>query len=141
MDPIALNLISGLLGALIGAGISVYIFHRSQFETARQKLLALVYQLGFESWYNPQEGKPGIIFHEHYRFLWVSYAELRQCLLLPWRRKSLDKAWQKYMQMDHYYDDIPDSEFQKIFAKGVHKTREEAVKASSEFVRFLTGMR
>jgi hypothetical protein len=43
--------------------------------------------------------------------------------------------------MDHYYDDIPDNEFQKIFVKGVYTSREEAVRASSEFVRFLTEMR
>lgn len=140
MDPVALNLISGLLGALIGAGISLYIYRRSQFETARQKLLALVYQLGFESWYNPQEGKPGNIFHEQYRFLWVLYTELRLCLLLPWKRKRFDKAWQKYMRID-YYEEIPDDEISKIFSKGTHSSRDEAVRASSEFVSFLTKMR
>lgn len=140
MDSISLNLILGLLGALIGAGISLYIYRRSQMETARQKLLALVYQLGFESWHNPQEGKPGIIFHEHYRFLWVSYTELRQCLLLPWKRKRFDKAWHGYMRMDDY-DEIPDDEFYKIFSKGTHTSKEEAVRASSEFVSFLTKMK
>ncbi len=140
MDSISLNLISGLLGALIGAGISLYIYRRSQMETARQKLLALVYQLGFESWHNPQEGKPGIIFYEHYRVLWVLYTELRQCLLLPWKRKKFDKAWQKYMRID-YYDEIPDNEFYKIFSLGTHTSKEEAVRASSEFVSFLTKLR
>jgi hypothetical protein len=137
MTSLLFNLISGLVGALIGAGISIYIYRRSQRDAAQQKLLAMVYRLGFESWYNPQEGKPGLIFHEHYNLLWSLYAELRQCILMPWNRKRLDKAWQKYMHMDNYYDEIPNSEFWKIFAKGTHTSKEEAVRASSEFVDFL----
>jgi hypothetical protein len=52
MDALSLNLISGLLGALVGAGISLYIYRRGQFEAARQKLLGLVYELGFGSQVN-----------------------------------------------------------------------------------------
>jgi hypothetical protein len=101
------NLLSGLIGALLGAAITYYIHHRSQFDTARQNLLAIVYQLGYESYSKPADGKPELPFREHYRLLWVAYSGLRRCLLFPWSRKSLDKAWHKYAHME-FYDEIPD---------------------------------
>ena len=137
MDSLVANLLSGLFGALIGAFISIYIYHRSRLHAARQKLLALVYQFGFQSWWNPEQGKPTMIFHNNYPALWGAYTDLRQCLP-PWRRKGLDKAWQKYMRMDHYYDEIPDDQIGKIFHKGAVTSRDEAVKLSGDFVAFLT---
>ncbi len=102
-------------------------------------MLALVYPIGFKSWWTPEEGKPALIFHENYSELWGAYAALRAAL--PWwKRKKLDKAWQRYMVID-YYDQIPEDEYSKVFQKGTHKSREEAVERSGEFVRYLIGLR
>jgi hypothetical protein len=139
MDSVTSNLLSGLIGALIGASISFYVHYRSRLDAARQKLLGLVYRLGFQSWWNPESGKPALIFHDNYPALWEAYAELRRYLPV-WRRKSLDKAWQKYMRIE-YYDEIPDDEPWKVFQKGTVTSRDEAVRVSGEFVRFLTNMR
>jgi hypothetical protein len=79
------------------------------------------------------------IFHDNYPLLWEAYAELRQSLPM-WRRKSLDKAWHKYM-CNEYYDEIPDDQPGKVFQKGTVKSRDEAVRVSGEFVSFLTRMR
>jgi len=40
-----------------------------------------------------------------------------------------------------YYDQIPEDEYSKVFQKGIHKSREEAVAKSGEFVRYLIGLR
>jgi len=85
------------------------------------------------------EGKPALIFQKHYAELWTAYATLRSAL--PWwRRKGLDTEWQKYMVID-YYNLIPEKQYSKIFQKGTHKTREDAVKSSSEFVRYIITLR
>lgn len=139
MNPVVSNLLSGLIGALIGAFITSYFYYRSRQDSARQKLLGLVYQLGFKSHWDPEPGRPALIFHEHYPRLWEAYADLRRSLP-RWRRKSLDKAWQKYVKVE-YYKDIPDDQISKVFFKGTVSTKEEAVRVSSEFVIFLSGMR
>lgn len=139
MNGVASNLLSGLIGALIGAFISFYIYRRNRRDAARQKLLTLVYRLGFESWWNPETGKPAIIFHDNYPSLWEAYEQLRHCLPI-WKRKRLDQAWHKYMS-NEYYDEIPDDQIGKVFQKGTFTTRDQAVKASQEFVSFLTRMR
>ncbi len=139
MNPVVFNLLSGLIRALIGAFITFYLYYRSRQDAARQKLLGLVYQLGFKSYWNPELGKPGIIFHDRYPSLWEAYADLRRSLPL-WKGTTLDKAWHKYVKID-YYDDIPDDEISKVFSKGIPSTKEEAVRVSSEFVSFLSKMR
>jgi hypothetical protein len=40
-----------------------------------------------------------------------------------------------------YYDQIPNDEYSKVFHKGTHKSREEAVEKSAEFVRYLVALR
>jgi len=40
-----------------------------------------------------------------------------------------------------YYDTIPDSEYSKLFLKGTHTSREEAVEKSSEFIQYLVKLR
>lgn len=40
-----------------------------------------------------------------------------------------------------YYDQIPDEQYSKVFQKGTHKTREEAVERSGEFVKYLIQLR
>lgn len=139
MEQYILNLASALIGAIIGAYVAIRINSANRRIAAIEKMLALVYPIGFKSWWKPEEGKPALIFHENYSELWGAYAGLRAAL--PWwKRKGLDKAWQRYMAID-YYDQIPDDQHSKIFQKGTHKSREEAVEKSSEFVRYLIELR
>ena len=56
------------------------------------------------------------------------------------KRQGLDKAWHRYMVVD-YYDEIPGHEYSKVFHKGTHKSREEAVQRSGEFVHYLVELR
>ncbi len=129
------DLLSGVIGAMLGAYVAIKINSDNRKIAAIEHMLSLVYQIGFKSWWQPEEGKPALIFQENYSELWAAYAALRTALPF-WKRKSLDTAWQKYMVID-YYDQIPDSQYSKIFQKGTHKTREEAVEKSGEFVKYL----
>jgi hypothetical protein len=139
MDQFMSNLVSGFLGAVLGGYVAIRINRGNRKVAATEQMLSIVYPIGFKSWWQPEEGKPALIFHEHYSELWAAYAALRTAL--PWwKRKSLDAAWQRYMVID-YYDQIPDDQSSKIFQKGTHKTREEAVERSSEFVKYLIELR
>ena len=130
---------SGVIGAILGASVTIWINYVNRKIAAVERMLSLVYPIGFKSWWKPEEGKPALIFHENYSELWGAYAALRAAL--PWwKRKKLDKAWQRYMAID-YYDQIPDDQYSKVFQKGTHKSREEAVDRSGEFVRYLIGLR
>ena len=139
MKPPLLNLTSAFVGAIIGAYVAIRINRANRRIAATEKMLALVYPIGFKSWWKPEEGKPALIFHENYSELWGAYSALRAAL--PWwKRKGLDKAWQRYMMID-YYDRIPEDEYSKVFHKGTHKSREEAVERSGEFIRYLVELR
>ena len=139
MEHYILPLTSGFIGAILGAAVAFRINSSNRKVAAVEKMLSLVYPIGFKSWWQPEEGKPGLIFHENYSELWAAYAALRAAL--PWwKRKGLDKAWHRYMVVD-YYDEIPDHEYSKVFHKGTHKSREEAVQQGGEFVRYLVGLR
>ena len=139
MGQFVINLASGLIGALLGVCVAIRINSENRKVAAVENMLALVYPLGFKSWWQPDKGKPAQIFHEKYSELWSAYAALRAALPF-WKRKKLDAAWQKYMDID-YYDDIPEKQLSKVFHKGTHKTREEAVEKSGEFINFLTKLR
>ncbi len=139
MEQLTLSLVSGLFGTIIGAYIAIIINTRDRKIAAIEHMLSLVYPIGFKSWHQPEVGKPELIFHEHYSELWAAYAALRAALPC-WKRKRLDAAWKKYTVID-YYDQIPDDQPSKIFQKGTHKTREEAVERSAEFVRYLIELR
>lgn len=139
MEQFMLSLASGFLGAILGAYVAIRINGGNRKIAAIEHMLSLVYPIGFKSWWQPEEGKPALIFHEHYSELWAAYAALRAALPY-WKRKGLDAAWQKYMVID-YYDQIPDDQYSKVFVKGTHRTREEAVERSGEFVRYLIELR
>ena len=139
MEQYLLSLTSAFVGAIIGASVAIWINRANRRVAATEKMLALVYPIGFKSWWKPEEGKPALIFHENYSELWGAYATLRAALSW-WKRKKLDKAWQRYMVID-YYDQIPEDQYSKVFQKGTHKSREEAVERSGEFVRYLIGLR
>ena len=139
MEQYILNLTSGFIGAILGAYVAIKINNANRKVVAIEKMLSLVYPIGFKSWWEPEQGKPALIFQEKYSELWGAYAALRAAL--PWwKRKGLDKAWQKYMVID-YYDQIPEDQYSKVFQKGTHKSREEAVERSGEFVRYLIKFR
>ena len=139
VEQLIINLLSGFLGAIIGAYVTIRINSGNRKVAAVENMLSLVYPLGFKSWWQPEEGKPALIFHEHYSELWAAYASLRAAL--PWwNRKQLDTAWQKYMAID-YYDKIPDEQYSKVFQKGTYKTRKDAVERSGEFVKYLCQLR
>ena len=138
MEHYILSLTSGFIGAILGACVALRINSANRKVAAVERMLSLVYPIGFKSWWQPEEGKPALIFHKRYSELWGAYAALRAAL--PWwRRKGLDKAWHRYMVID-YYDQMPD-DGSKIFHKGTHKSREEAVQRSAEFVRYLVELR
>lgn len=135
MEQLILSLLSGFVGAIIGAYVAFKINGSNRRVAAVDHMLSLVYPIGFKSWWEPDEGRPALIFHENYSELWAAYAALRAAL--PCRkRKGLDAAWQKYMVID-YYDQIPNEQYSKVFQKGTHKTREEAVERSGEFITYL----
>jgi hypothetical protein len=139
MEQVILSLASGCVGAIVGGYVAIRINSGNRKVAAIEQMLSLVYPIGFKSWWQPDEGKPALIFHEHYSELWGAYAALRTAL--PWwKRKELDATWQKYMVID-YYDQIPNDQYSKVFQKGTHKTREEAVERSGEFVRYLIKLR
>ena len=81
-------------------------------------MLPLVYQIWFESWWKPEEGKPALIFYENYSELWSAYAALRAAVTW-WKRKGLDWAWQRYRVID-YFDQIPDDQYSNISPKETH---------------------
>ena len=135
MEQIMLSLVSGILGAIIGSYITIKINRDNRKVAAVEHMLSLVYPIGFKSWWEPDEGRPALIFHDKYTELWAAYAALRAALPC-WKRKGIDAAWQKYMVIN-YYDQIPDEQYSKVFQKGTHKTREEAVERSGEFVNYL----
>jgi len=139
MEQLLLSLASGFLGAIIGAYVAIRINSANRKIAAIDHMLSLVYPIGFKSWWQPEEGKPALIFHEHYSELWIAYAALRAALPCG-KRKRLDAAWHEYMRID-YYDQIPDDQYSKIFQKGTHRTREEAVERSGKFVRYLIELR
>jgi len=113
MEQYILNLISGFIGAALGAYVAIRINSANRKVAAIEKMLSLVYPIGFKSWWQPDEGRPALIFHENYSELWGAYAALRAAL--PWwKRKGLEKAWQRYMVLD-YYDQIPEGEYSKVF--------------------------
>jgi len=139
MEHLILSLVSGFLGTILGAYVAIRINSSNRRIVAIEHMLSLVYPIGFKSWWQPEEGKPALIFHEHYSELWAAYAALRAVLPI-WRRKGLDAAWQRYMVID-YYDQIPNDQYSKVFQKGTHKTRVEAVERSGEFVKYLIHLR
>ena len=139
MKEYVLSLTSGLVGTIIGVWIAGWINKSNRKVAAIERMLSLVYPIGFKSWWEPDGGRPAVIFHENYSELWGAYAALRAAL--PWwKRKQFDKAWQRYMVID-YYDQIPENEYSKVFQKGTHKSREEAVERSGELVRYLIELR
>lgn len=139
MEQFIPSLASGFLGAILGAYVAIRINSGNRKVAAIEHMLSLVYPIGSKIWWQPDGEKPALIFHEHYSELWAAYAALRAAFPY-WKRKGLDAAWQKYMVID-YYDQISDDQYSKIFQKGTHRTREEAVKKSGEFVRYLIELR
>jgi hypothetical protein len=139
MEQILTNLASGFLGSLVGAYITIRINSSNRKVVAVENMLALVYPLGFKSWYEPDQGKPALIFHERYPQLWQAHASLRAALPF-FKRKEFDAAWQKFMAIE-YFDVIPNDQSSKIFQKGAYSTREESVQRSAEFLAYLNGLR
>ena len=138
MEQYTSNLLSGFAGAVIGVFGALYIDYRNRKVGDIQQMLALVYSIGFKSWWEGDDLRPGIIFHENYTELWTAYAALRASLPC-YKRNELDTAWHKYMMIN--YDQIPNGQISKIFLKGVPKTKAEAVERSVEFVSYLLKLR
>ena len=139
MEQFLTNLASGFLGALIGAYVAIRINNGNRKISAVENMIALVYPLGFKSWWEPEQGKPAMIFHEQYPQLWKAQASLRAAL--PWfKRKEFDSKWQRFMAIE-YFNEIPDEQLSKIFQKGTYNTRDEAVERSAEFLVYLNGLR
>jgi hypothetical protein len=132
-------LASGFFGAVLGAYITTAINRSNRRVAAIERMLSLVYSIGRRCWSQPEGERPALVFEEHYSELWAAYSSLKAAM--PWyRRKGLDRAWQRYMVMDHYYDHIPNGDFSKYFAKGTHKSRDEAVERSHHFIRYLLAL-
>lgn len=139
MEQFLTNLASGFLGALVGAYVTIRINSGNRKVAAVENMIAIVYPLGFKSWCQPEQGKPALIFHEHYPQLWEAQASLRAAL--PWlKRKKFDAAWQKFMAIE-YFNEIPNDQSSKIFQKGTYTTRDEAVQKSAEFLAYLNSLR
>jgi len=90
-------------------------------------------------WWEPDEGKPALIFHVHYPQLWEAQASLRAAL--PWyKRNKFDTEWQKFMVIE-YFNDVPDDQSSKVFQKGTYSTRDEAVQKSAGLLVYLNELR
>lgn len=136
MEQFLTNIASGFLGALIGACVAIRINYENRQISAVEDMIALVYPLGFESFWEPDQARPAMIFHEHYPQLWRAQASLRAAL--PWfKRKEFDTKWQRFMAIN----EIPDDQWSKVFLKGTYTTRDEAVQRSAEFLEYLNGLR
>jgi hypothetical protein len=143
MGQLFFNLLSGIIGVIVGALISVWINQVNRKDAAIGKMLSIVFPIGFKlHWSQDAEdprwsatSQPSLKFHENYSHLWNAYAELRAALPF-WKRKELEQAWQSYMNVK-YFDQIPNDEPHKIFHKGTHSTRDAALTASSDFIRYL----
>ena len=93
MKEYLLNVASGFGGAMIGVFVALWINRVNRKIAAVERMLSLVYPIGFLSWWKPDEGRAGIIFHERYTDLWNASASLRAAL--PWwKRSAFNKAWQ-----------------------------------------------
>ena len=139
MEQFLTNLASGFLGALLGAYVTIRINSGNRKVAAVENMIALVYPLGFESWCEPLQGKPALIFHERYPQLWGAQASLRTALPC-FKRRKFDAAWQKFMAIE-YFNEIPNDQPSKIFQKGTYSTRDEAVQKSAEFLAYLNSLR
>ena len=64
MEQIMLSLVSGILGAIIGSYITIKINRDNRKVAAVEHMLSLVYPIGFKSWWEPDEGRPALIFHD-----------------------------------------------------------------------------
>ena len=139
MDEISISLLSGLLGALIGSYVTIKINSFNRKIAAVEKMLSIVYPLGYKSWWEPEDGKSTLIFHESYPRLWEAQASLRSSLSFH-KRKKFDTAWKQFMAIEGF-DEIPNTQPSKIFTKGVYNSRDEAVKRSADFVKYLNKLR
>lgn len=139
MEHLLTNLASGFLGSLVGAYVTIWINGSNKKVVAVENMLALVYPLGFKSWYEPDQGGPALVFHERYPQLWQAHASLRAALPC-FKRKEFDSAWQKFMAIE-YFDEIPNDQASKVFQKGTFSTRAESVQRSAEFLAYLNRLR
>ena len=131
--------LSGLIGAIIGVCVALWINWNNRKVAEIERMLSVVYPIGFKSWWEPDQSNPSRIFHENASQLWGAYVAL-YAELPWWRRKGLRKAWQKCILPD-YYDQIPADEPAKIFEKPPYETTSEASRRSAEFIRYLLELR
>jgi hypothetical protein len=132
-------LLSGLIGALIGAGVALGISWANRRLAAIEQLLAVVYALGYTSYFAPDESNPSHIFYARFPELWGAYAALRA--VLPWwQRPGLETAWHTYIRME-YYEQIPADDPASLFHKPLYDTVREARERSTAFIRYLLTLR
>ncbi|MEJ6080842.1 hypothetical protein MT391_20275 [Vibrio sp. 1-Bac 57] len=135
MDPIYLNLFSGLIGSIIGVLTTLIIAIINRRDSAVDNLLSRVHSIGFQIRYLSNENRPAPIFHEQFTELWIAYTALSKAVPY-WRKKELRKAWRKFMVMENLFDDsTPDN--WDVFKKGTHSSKEQAVLCCSEFIKYI----
>jgi ABC-type transport system involved in cytochrome c biogenesis permease subunit len=133
------NLLSGLIGAILGAIAVVLIYRWDKIDAAISELVELVYVIGYKSWSTPEQGKAGLIFLRYHPKLWSRYTNLRKHIWF-WRRRGLDKSWREYIGQEHY-DNIPDDLMGKMFFQGIPVNRDDAVTRSEKFIKHLQKLR
>ena len=62
MEQHILNLMSGVIGAILGAYMAIKINSANRKIAGVEKMLSLVCPIGFKSWWNLDEGKPALNF-------------------------------------------------------------------------------
>jgi hypothetical protein len=131
--------LSGLIGALIGAGVALWISWANRRVAAIEQLLAVVYALGFRSYFEPDGNKRSRMLYARLPQLWGAYAALRA--VLPWwQRPGLDTAWYMYIALA-YYEQIPADDPASLFHKPPYDTVTEAPQRSAAFIRYLLTLR
>ena len=138
-------LLSGLIGALIGAFMALGINWATRRIATVEHLLALVHPLGFTLRQEKDSTRIDSLMYAHFPALWSAQAALRA--ILPWwQRDGLDQAWQRYIFADWYdqispHDRIADYDATKLFDLKPHWTKDEAVARSAEFIGYLLRLR
>ena len=98
MSALALNLLSGLIGALFGVGCSLYLYYLSSWRTAKERLIVRLVELkDFSGVSVSGDTKIDYVrrYMDSFSEIYGAFLTYRNLTLLCSRRKA-DRGWKKY---------------------------------------------